>query len=62
MECRPPERQLIGLVETIWDIECRRLLGTLSPAERRLAVADALGASQPLPCRDKRLALEVDRD
>lgn len=62
MECRTPERQLIGLVETIWDIECRRLLGSLSPAERRLAVADALGASPPPPGREKRLALEVDRD
>lgn len=54
MECRTPERQLIGLVETIWDIECRRLLGALS-------VAEALAASPP-PYREKRLVLEVDRD
>lgn len=61
MECRTPERQLIGLVETIWDIECRRLLGALSAAERRQAVAEVLAASPP-PYREKRLPLEVDRD
>lgn len=62
MECRDASRQLIRLVETLWDVECRRLLGTLSAAERRQAVAAALAASQVAPGRAIRSAGEVHRE
>lgn len=37
------ERELISLVERLWDIECRHLLGSLSEPEYRQALAAVRG-------------------
>lgn len=44
MDCDYAERELIHLVETLWEIECRHLLGSLSTPEYRRALAAARGA------------------
>lgn len=36
---RASERDLIRLVENLWEIECRRLLGSISPLEYRQGIA-----------------------
>lgn len=46
MERDSARRERIRLVETLWDMECRRLLGALSTPEYRQALA-ALRHRQP---------------
>lgn len=51
MERDTAGRERIRLVETLWDMECRRLLGALTTPEYRQALAAArrLGPAGPAP-------------
>lgn len=60
MNCEYTEREHIHLVERLWDIECRHLLGGLSEPEYRRALAAirrALPAARP---EQLELAMEVE--
>jgi len=60
MICDNAERAQIHLVETLWEIECRYLLGSLSTPEYRRALAVLLAARPAERLMETEPTVEVD--
>jgi hypothetical protein len=60
MICENSEREQIHLVETLWELECRHLLGSLPEPEYRRALAALLGARRAERPMETELAVEVE--